>query len=73
MTPESDIISLCAEACDNARMGYLESACMLMDQAIAKWHRRRFDETVDSIAPLLKGGLCERSLKLFREPNASIP
>ena len=52
---DSKIVSLCNEACANIRMGYLDSACLIMDAALRKWHERRFHRIVDNIAPLLKG------------------
>ena len=53
--PDSEIVDLCNEACANIRLGYTQSACLIMDAALRKWHERRFARIVDNIAPLLKG------------------
>ena len=56
MNDESAIVKLCNEAIANARMGYIDSACLIMDSALAKWRQRHFEAQIDSIAPMLKGG-----------------
>jgi hypothetical protein len=58
MNKDSKIVSLCNEAIANARMGYLDSACLVMDEALRLHHERHFNAIVESIAPALKGEAC---------------
>ena len=55
MTKDSEVVTLCNEAIANARMGYIDSACLIMDSALSKWRQRHFEAQIDSIAPMLKG------------------
>jgi hypothetical protein len=56
---DNEVIGLCNEAIANIRLGYLQSACLIMDEALRLNRLRRntytFDQLIDSFQASLKG------------------
>jgi len=55
MNTSATIVDLCAESMAIARMGYTESAEIILRHAISLRRQQKFERMIDSIAPLLKG------------------